>query len=245
MASAADDATRDDSRNFGFHLEPPSVLKSLDREQVGLLEKFNRADRAHLARLKALIVPGRWTGEIDYSTLPGFIPDLASERKALVIYLPGQMFGAYESGHLVLWGPVSSGNAGHPTPSGSFHLNWRSRLQISTDNKDWIMPWYWNFSNFRGLGLHQYELPGYPASHACIRLLERDAKWIYQWGEGWQLSPNGQKILRQGTPLQVIGQYDYSKPAPWLDPEWWKQTVPLPELHEHGQDGVRPAPEPG
>jgi len=38
--------------------------------------------------------------------------------------------------------------------------------------------------NKRGHSFHQYELPGHPASHGCIRLLERDATWIYDWGKG-------------------------------------------------------------
>jgi hypothetical protein len=42
------------------------------------------------------------------------------------------------------------------------------------------MPWY-QFSNDRGFGVHQYDLPGRPASHGCVRMLERDAKWVYEW----------------------------------------------------------------
>ena len=40
---------------------------------------------------------------------------------------------------------------------------------------EWQLNWYFNFHNFRGLAFHEFDLPGVPASHACVRLLARDA----------------------------------------------------------------------
>jgi hypothetical protein len=78
------------------------------------------------------------------------------------------------------------------------------------------MKWYYNFHNKRGLALHELELPGRPASHACVRLLARDARWIYDWGEGWTLDEPGWSVLEPGTPLWILGTYDFSAPPPWL-----------------------------
>lgn len=38
--------------------------------------------------------------------------------KLLVVHLPGQMFGAYELGHLVRWGSIRSGATATATPAG-------------------------------------------------------------------------------------------------------------------------------
>ena len=157
------------------------------------------------------------------------MPWLGEQRKALVVELPGQVFGAYEYGLLVRWGPVSSGGSTHATPSGHYHLNWNARIHRSSENYDWIMPWYFNFSNVQGLGVHQYDLPGRPASHGCVRLFEADAKWVFHWGEGWTLGSGPQDIVQHGTPVLVIGNYDFTKRQPWLKPAWWAAGVSLPD----------------
>lgn len=188
--------------------------------EIAILEKINRADRRHLQRLEELIVPDTFDlDSLAYSPLPGRLPALAGAPKALVVHQPYQVFGAYESGELVRWGPVSTGRRQHPTPSGFFHLNWRSPGRTSTEDPDWYMEWYFNFHNRRGLALHEFALPGEPASHACVRLLETDAMWIYDWGEQWTLDERGHNVLEPGTPLWIVGDYDFGAPPPWLDEE--------------------------
>ena len=186
-------------------------------EQIALLEKLNRRDVAHLARAKTLVVPEEWLeDELLYSPLPLTWVWAETQPKALVVDQPFQVFGAYEAGRLVRWGPVSSGRKSRPTPSGLFHLNWRSKGRRSTDNPDWYMAWYFNFDPRRGLAFHQLELPGLPASHACVRLLERDAKWLYDWGQGWVLDDRRRNVLVPGTPVLIRGGYDFAAPPPWL-----------------------------
>jgi hypothetical protein len=82
---------------------------------------------------------------------------------------------------------------------------------VSTVNDEWILDWYVNIDNHSGVSMHEYELPGYPASHACARLSEEDAKWIYHWADGWKLSPNGQQIEFYGTPVYIFGTYDFDR----------------------------------
>jgi hypothetical protein len=76
---------------------------------------------------------------------------------------------------------------------------------------------YWNFNlvNRKGVSLHQYELPGYPASHSCVRLREEDAKWIYENAKQWKLNSNGTQILAYGTPVIIYGEFDFGKPRIW------------------------------
>ncbi|MBI3047659.1 MAG: L,D-transpeptidase family protein [Acidobacteria bacterium] len=197
--------------------------------QRAILEKLNRADAAHLHRQDSLVVPSAWyDDELQYSPFPLVYAADAHLPKLLVVDLPGQAFAAYEDGQLVRWGPVSSGRRAHPTPSGWFHLNWRSRGRHSTVNPEWYMEWYFNFDNARGLALHAYVLPGYPASRACIRLLARDAIWIHEWGDEWVLGRKGQ-ILAQGTPLLIVGQYAFDAPPPWRSPEQLAHGIDVPQ----------------
>ncbi|MBM5811976.1 MAG: L,D-transpeptidase [Gammaproteobacteria bacterium] len=208
-----------------YRLEPLAggereLRARFDARQIGILEQLNRRDLSYLARLREIIVPQTWPDdELAYSPLPRQYAWAAAYPKALVVHQPWQVFGAYEHGALVRWGALSSGRRSAPTPAGLFHLNWRSPGRCSTVCRDWYMPWYWNFDNQRGLALHQFTLPGHPASHACIRLLERDARWLFDWGEGWQLDPTGRTVLRPGTPVFVVGEYDFDAPPPWRSPE--------------------------
>jgi len=198
--------------------------------QLALLEKLNRADARHLARQDALVVPLAWpTDELRYSPFPVSFPASTAMPKLLVVDQPAQAFAAYQEGQLVRWGPVSTGRPSHPTPSGLFYLNWRARGRDSTVNPAWYMEWYVNFHNTRGLALHAYALPGHPASHACIRLLTRDAIWIYEWADVWILDRRGQ-LTSVGTPLLIVGQYAFDVAPPWRSLAQLARGVVLPEV---------------
>ena len=54
------------------------------------------------------------------------------------------------SGALVRWGPTSTGPRETPTPAGLFATNWKSKLRRSSDNREWLLPWYVNFINATG-----------------------------------------------------------------------------------------------
>jgi len=210
--------------------QTPALLASLTPEQRALLEKLNHADIEHLAKLRALVVPESWSqDEMAYSPLPETWPTARTSPKALVIDLAAQVFGAYENGKLVRWGPVSTGTGVSRTMPGLYHLNWRSRSRRSTVNPEWLMTWYYNFSSVDGNAMHAYSMPGFPASHGCIRLLERDAQWVYDWGEGWTLDEKS-RLVTEGTPLLITGEYRYGAPPPWRTPAWWTQVIELPAM---------------
>ena len=209
------------SRETVLALEPaPGDTEQLScrfsESQIALLEKLNRCDRRRLATLEDIVVPRRWGGEeVVYSPLPERYAPARRHGKVLLVYQPAQVFGAYRRGRLERWGPVSTGARKSRTPTGSFHLNWKSPGRRSSVNRDWFLPWYFNFHNRQGYSFHEYELPGRPASHGCIRLLGRDARWLYEWGEEWRLGPRGWTVERQGTAVLVVGQYDHDEEPLW------------------------------
>lgn len=196
--------------------------------EIALLEKLNRADATHLRRLPQLVVPSAWRSEIDHSPFPSFYPAASTTQKLIVVDQPSQAFAAYEYGQQVHWGPVSSGRQSKPTPSGVFYLNWRARSRVSTLSGEWRLNWYFNFHNLRGLAFHEFDLPGVPASHACVRLLSRDAEWVYKWGNSWTIDAAGQ-LQSMGTQVLILGAYPFGALPPWQSPEYWSRKIALPD----------------
>jgi L,D-transpeptidase catalytic domain/Putative peptidoglycan binding domain len=71
---------------------------------------------------------------------------------------------------------ISSGSGGR-TPSGSFRVYRKERLSWSVPFSVW-MPWASYFVG--GIAFHAYgDVPAYPASHGCVRMLARDAPVMY------------------------------------------------------------------
>jgi hypothetical protein len=186
---------------------------ALDSAELQAVLKINRIDAKH-ARGRQLLVPDSIGEELDYSPLPDSIPGLAAVPKFVLVSRRVQAFGAYEQGRLVRWGPTSTGKEATPTDSGLFFTNWKSKRAISTDDPSWILDWYVNFIALKGVAFHQYELPGRPASHGCVRLLEVDARWMFQWADQW-VPGRGQVVREYGTPVLVMGDYNYAGPTPW------------------------------
>jgi hypothetical protein len=221
-----------------YRLQPlPRDVKELEQRftarQIELLEKLNRRDREHLPRtnppVPGLVVPSMWPDdERQVSPLPFDYPSARAIATAIVVHQPLQAFGAYEFGHLVRWGPVSTGRKETPTPIGLFHLTWKARQRRSTDNEQWLLRWYFNFVNARGVSFHQFDLPGYPASHACVRLLERDAEWLYSWGEQWKLDRDRRRVSASGSLGLIVGTP--VTPSPWTDLQALTTAVELPPL---------------
>ena len=63
--------------------------------------------------------------------------------------------------------------------------------------------------------VHHFYYERFVRSDNLIRLLESDAKWLFHWG-------------RPGTPVRILGHYDFSSPRPWMEPAWWSRSVTLP-----------------
>src|SRR5262245_44280174 len=191
-------------------------LKSeIGDEKVAIVLKLNRIDAQHLRADVTLVIPEQVNDLITYSPFPQDLETVRDIPKLVLVSLRVQAFGAYEFGRLVRWGPTSSGKKATPTPAGLYHTNWKSKATRSSVNKDWLLPWYFNLDNMSGISFHQYDLPGYPASHGCLRLLADDAAWIYGWADQWTLSADHRRVEAYGTPVIVFGKYDYGKQAPW------------------------------
>lgn len=188
------------------------------QEQQKVILGLNRLDPDRLKEGLRLIVPDSVHFDFLYfSPFPAHLEILDSLPKTVLINQRIQGIALYEHGKLIRWGPVSSGKKSTPTPNGLFYGNHKAEKKVSTVNPNWLLPYYFNYMNFYGVGVHQYTLPGFPASHACVRLYMDDAKFIYNWADQWRLHANGRDLIQNGTPFMVIGDYNFDGPAPWLD----------------------------
>jgi hypothetical protein len=150
-----------------------------------------------------------------YSPFPTHLEVLKDVNKIVLFSYPIQAYALYEKGNLVKWGPTSMGSKKAQTKGGLMFANWKKELAISTVNKSWKLPYNFNIHNSLGIGWHQYDLPGYPASHSCLRLLMDDAKYLYQWADQWVLNNGGATVKANGTPVIVFGDYQWGGKKPW------------------------------
>lgn len=202
-------------------LATPKILADLQAtlgpERFAEALKLNRKDLAHARKGDVLLLPPPGTDWMALSPFPARWPEVADQPKLLAVSLRLQAWGAYEAGKLARWGPTSTGKKKSPTPVGLYHTNWCQKERTSTFNDEWELKWYVNLHNTAGISFHQYELPGYPDSHACARLAPDDAEWIYRWCASWKLSKDERSVLQEGTPVVVFGEYGWGKAKPWKE----------------------------
>jgi lipoprotein-anchoring transpeptidase ErfK/SrfK len=139
-------------------------------------------------------------------TLPelGMLTDQGTAGRGIVVRLSDQKAFLYKHGELVGVSPASTGREGYNTPTGKYRviakdIDHRSSLygayvrdgrvvkagvDVRKDRRPpgtvfvgAPMPYYLQIAP--SYGLHAGHLPGYPASHGCIRLPSRWAKRFY------------------------------------------------------------------
>jgi L,D-transpeptidase catalytic domain len=87
----------------------------------------------------------------------------------IIISIADQHLSIYGSGGLIARAPVSTGMRGHATPLGVFSVIEKQKWHRSNIYSAAPMP-YMQRITWSGVALHAGVLPGYPASHGCIRL---------------------------------------------------------------------------
>jgi len=158
--------------------EPLARFCGQDSVCQSLFMKINRYDRKYIPKGKTVLLPVDIEKASEYIPIPQVLDDSRGERE-IRVYLTLQYFGAYEDGKLLFWGPVSSGKKSRPTWPGKFSVNFKQRYKRSIKYHNAPMPYSINYSG--GYFIHEQSLPGYPASHGCIRLLMTDAKKLFNW----------------------------------------------------------------
>ncbi len=164
-----------------------------DDTQRDLVMRINRTNQS-LERGKKIVIPTNLetATKLEYAPLPQTIS--APGEKVIHVSLDPSVlaWGAYDAqGVLQSWGPVSGGKSWCPdlgracrTAVGKFAI-YEKRGAGCVSTKFPIgrggapMPYCMFFHG--GFALHgSHDVPGYNASHGCVRLLVPDAKWLNQ-----------------------------------------------------------------
>jgi hypothetical protein len=96
----------------------------------------------------------------------------------IVVSIADQHVTLYSNGVRVAQGPVSTGVPGRPTPTGVFSIIQKDRFHHSNLYSNAPMP-YMERITWSGVALHEGPLPGYPASHGCIRMTHEFAARLW------------------------------------------------------------------
>jgi len=86
-----------------------------------------------------------------------------------IVSLRSQSITVYDSQGWIARSPVSSGRVGRETPAGVFSILQKRAEHYSNLYDDAYMP-HMQRLTWSGIALHGGVLPGYPASHGCVRM---------------------------------------------------------------------------
>jgi hypothetical protein len=87
----------------------------------------------------------------------------------IIVSIPDQLVYVYRNGIRVAASSCSTGKPGHRTPTGVFTILQKDKHHRSSTYSNAPMP-NMNRLTWSGIALHAGNLPGYPASHGCVRL---------------------------------------------------------------------------
>jgi len=117
----------------------------------------------------AVLKPGQFTWH----------PERAPQGSVMVVVsLSDQRARVYRNGVLIGRTTVSTGRPDHETPTGVFTILQKQVQHASTLYNSAPMP-YMERLTWDGVALHAGNLPGYPASHGCVRLPYEFSKRLY------------------------------------------------------------------
>jgi len=114
---------------------------------------------------------------------------------AIVVSIPDQRVYVYRNGVRIGVSTCSTGKPGHETPTGVFTILEKDKHHRSSTYANAPMP-NMNRLTWSGIALHAGKLPGYPASHGCVRLPMAFSERVFQ-------------ITQVGTPVIIADAATY------------------------------------
>lgn len=163
-----------------------------DERQRDIVQRINRTDLPVPAGTLIAVPKNLSKNTIyDVSPFPLNIAPLNPTNKLIIVDQDRLAWAAYDrDGGLVKWGPISSGQNYCPdihrpctSITGEFYVfnkqdgKCKSTIFPVDEGGGAVMPWCMFF--YKGFALHgSPEVPGYRASHGCIRMFVKDAIWL-------------------------------------------------------------------
>jgi hypothetical protein len=132
----------------------------------------SRAGHLALAGLALLISAGDHAAAASarsQSTVQSIDSRTAGDPIMAIVSLRSQRITIYDANGWILRAPVSSGQKERETPAGIFSVLQKDAEHYSNLYQDGYMP-HMQRLTWSGIALHGGSLPGYPASHGCVRM---------------------------------------------------------------------------
>ena len=140
------------------------------------------ASAAGSAWAKPVELNGRPFLDVAAHLKPGefiWAPERAPTGPALVVVnLATQRLAMFRGGVPIAASTISSGKIGHETPTGVFTILEKNEKHFSKTYNNAAMPNMQRLT-WKGIALHAGNLPGYPASHGCVRLPLEFSKLLF------------------------------------------------------------------
>ncbi len=152
----------DASPSGGGHMK--SYVFNPKHKQTGL-----RVAHIAFASLATLIAANDLADAAIRRTEQSVVSRPVGEPIMAIVSLRDQQITVYDDKGLIMRAPVSSGQKGRETPAGVFSVLQKDAEHYSNMYDDAYMP-HMQRLTWSGIALHGGALPGYPASHGCIRM---------------------------------------------------------------------------
>ena len=165
-----------------------------------------------------------------YPIAPGrsfWLPELSPAGPVVaVVNLYTQHAQIYRNGIAIGYTSVSTGKRGYGTPTGRFQVLEKRRFHRSSTYGNAPMPWMVRLT-WSGIAFHSGALPGFPASHGCIRLPASFAPQLFgalSLGDTVAVLNQPADAFTTLAPIDPLGR-------PLLQPEmlaataWWREAA--------------------
>src|SRR6201992_3945191 len=140
----------------------------------------------------------------------------AGEPIMAIVSIKSQQVNFYDADGWILRAPVSTGTTGRETPAGGFAVIEKDKDHHSTLYDDAWMPNMQRIT-WNGVALHGGPLPGYAASHGCVRMPYDFAAKLFEktWiGMRVIISPNDAEPVDFSSPALLTPKADALAAAP-------------------------------
>ncbi|MEO1160911.1 MAG: L,D-transpeptidase family protein, partial [Pseudomonadota bacterium] len=132
--------------------------------------------------------------------VPPFTPiqtPASAETLQVLISIKQQSMKVFSGQRQIGFSPISSGKPGKETPHGIFSVLRKHKFRWSNLYVQEPMPFMQRLT-WSGIALHAGELPGYPASHGCIRMPDEFAKQLFD------LETSDRHVVIADTPAKPV-----------------------------------------
>jgi hypothetical protein len=127
----------------------------------------------------------------------------------IIVSIPDQLVHVYRNGVRIAASSCSTGKLGHRTPTGVFKILQKDKNHRSSIYNNAPMP-NMNRLTWSGIALHAGQLPGYPASHGCVRLPKEFSELLFgvtKLGMTVVIADDSSQPEEVTHPGMVLGEY--------------------------------------